>query len=59
MSSIPVERKKRGRPSTGAAPNIGIRLTPELIARIDASAAEHGESRSEAIRRLVGKALAS
>ncbi|GGK23871.1 ribbon-helix-helix protein, CopG family [Salinarimonas ramus] len=59
--SIPVEGKKRGRPPGSAyADPIPVRLTPEQIAEIDAwRARQAGEpSRSEAIRRLVGLALA-
>jgi hypothetical protein len=51
--SISVKQKKRGRPATGQAPFVGVRLTLELIARVEAWGAEEGLSRSEAIRRLV------
>jgi ribosomal protein L19E len=52
--SIPVKRKKRGRPATGQAPVSAIRLSVELTQAIDRWAARNkAASRSEAIRRLV------
>jgi Ribbon-helix-helix protein, copG family len=57
--SINVKRKRRGRPATGTAPLVGVRLVPALTGRIDAWAETNGVSRSEAIRRLIEQALAS
>jgi hypothetical protein len=53
--SINVLRKKRGRPATGQAPMLGVRLPTDLRNRIDIWAKREGgiPSRSEAIRRLV------
>jgi metal-responsive CopG/Arc/MetJ family transcriptional regulator len=54
-----IQQKKIGRPPTGATPVTSMRLAPELAARIDAWAAKQKDapSRSEAIRRLIEKAL--
>ena len=51
--------KKRGpgRPATGKDPFVGLRMPPELTARIDAWAEQHSIGRSEALRRLAEKAL--
>jgi hypothetical protein len=59
--SISVAQKKRGRPATGKTPIIGLRLPPELIARVDEWCAgrEDCTSRSDAIRKLVEMALAA
>ncbi|WP_441254542.1 ribbon-helix-helix domain-containing protein [Bradyrhizobium sp. 613_E4_N2_2] len=46
-------RPGAGRPATGRDPVSAIRLPTELTSQIDAWAAEHEVSRSEAIRRLV------
>jgi hypothetical protein len=53
--------KKRGRPATGKDPVTAIRLSVELRNRVDAWAADQADhpKRSEAIRRLVERALAS
>ncbi|WP_244434954.1 ribbon-helix-helix domain-containing protein [Methylocystis sp. SC2] len=58
--SIPVLQKKRGRPATGQDPLLNFRAPLEMIERIDAWAAKQKDapSRSEAIRRLLEKALA-
>ena len=57
--SIPVKRKKRGRPATGVDPLYGVRVPDALIQAIDQWAKENGSaSRSEAIRRLVELGLA-
>jgi hypothetical protein len=56
--SIAVKPKKRGRPATGKDPLVGIRIQPDLIARIERWAVGNDVSRSEAIRRLVEKGLA-
>jgi hypothetical protein len=60
MGSIPVLRKKRGRPATGQDPVTAIRLSLELRVAIDGWAArqEDKPARSEAIRRLIEQALA-
>jgi len=57
-------KKKRGRPFTGVDnrdPVTAIRLSPELRAQIDAWAARQDDNppRSEAIRRMIGQALAA
>jgi len=55
-----VKRKKKGRPATGTAPLVGVRLPQKLIDTIDGWANREGAaSRSEAIRRLLEQALAS
>jgi hypothetical protein len=52
------KRKKGGRPATGTDPFVGLRVPLRLIKRINAWASDKGvKSRSEAIRRLVEKAL--
>jgi len=61
-SSIAVTKKKRGRgrPPTGIRPHVGLRLYPDLEARLDAWIAEQSEpdlGRPEAIRRILDKAL--
>jgi Arc/MetJ-type ribon-helix-helix transcriptional regulator len=58
LKSISVKRKKRGRPPTGVDPLVGVRLPPQMISNIDRWAKENDLSRSEAIRRLLEKALA-
>jgi hypothetical protein len=57
--SIPVIRKKRGRPATGMDPVYALRIPPELVARVDfwAEAQDPPASRSEAIRALIEQAL--
>ncbi|MGA8613436.1 MAG: hypothetical protein WB760_17380 [Xanthobacteraceae bacterium] len=61
MKSIPVERKKRGRPPTGQDPVLALRLPPSLRSDIETWANEQKDkpSRSEAIRRLIEAALAA
>jgi hypothetical protein len=62
MSSIADSRKKRGRPKTGIGKPIGLRLYPELEARLDRWIKEQPApkpSRPEAIRRLVERGLGS
>jgi hypothetical protein len=51
--SIKVMPKKRGRPATGKDPQVIARMPAESIASVDAWAAAHETTRSEAIRRLV------
>jgi hypothetical protein len=57
--SIGLNKKKRGRPKTGRVPFVGVRMTPELRAKIEgwASTQPDGASLSEAIRRLIESAL--
>jgi hypothetical protein len=57
--SIPVVRKKRGRPATGQDPVSAIRLSLPLRAAIDNWAKQQPDqpSRSVAIRRLIEIAL--
>jgi ribosome-binding protein aMBF1 (putative translation factor) len=59
IAAIIVLRKKRGRPATGEAPILAVRLSHGLRARIDAWATHQNStpSRSEAIRRLLEYAL--
>jgi len=59
--SIPVIRKKRGRPPTGQDPVTAVRLSPALKSQIEDWAKQQPDnpSRSEAIRRLVERALAA
>jgi hypothetical protein len=59
--SIPVVRKKRGRPATGQDPVSAIRLSPALRSAIENWARQQDDkpSRSEAIRQLVEFALAA
>jgi predicted DNA binding CopG/RHH family protein len=55
-----VEHKKRGRPAGRKQDaTIGIRISEDLIERIEAWASKEGCSRAEAIRRLVELALKS
>jgi len=56
-STINDNPKKRGRPATGKDPMWGIRFAAAQRTAIDAYAADHGISRAEAIRRLIGQAL--
>jgi hypothetical protein len=51
--STKVAPKKRGRPGTGKDPHMAARMPPELIAEVEAWAAAHDTSRSDAFRRLV------
>jgi hypothetical protein len=55
------KRRKPGRPATGRDPVTAIRLSHEMRQSLDRWAAAQPDrpSRSEAIRRLVEKALAS
>jgi hypothetical protein len=49
-----------GRPPTGIGPAIGLRLYPDLEAKLDAwikAQPEPKPSKPEAIRRLLGRAL--
>jgi Arc/MetJ-type ribon-helix-helix transcriptional regulator len=57
--SIPVVRKKRGRPPTGQDPVTAVRLSSLLKSQIEDWAKQQPDnpSRSEAIRRLVKLAL--
>ena len=56
--SIRVKPKKRGRPATGKDPLVGARLPPALIDQLDAWASRGSIGRSEAMRRLLERALA-
>lgn len=46
-------KKRRGRPATGKDPHMAARMPAELIAEVEAWAASHDISRSDAFRRLV------
>ncbi len=61
IKSIPVLRKKRGRPPTGQDPVLALRLPPALRSLIETWAAQQKDkpSRSEAIRRLIEVALST
>jgi hypothetical protein len=55
-------QKKRGRPPTGIGPHVGLRLYPDLEARLDAWIAKQNEpdlGRPEAIRRILDQTLPS
>lgn len=52
-------KKQRGRPATGKDPHVTARMPLELIAQVEAWAAERDLGRSEAIRRLVEIGLKS
>jgi hypothetical protein len=51
--SISVKRKKVGRPATGTEPLYGVRISDDLMGRIERWGTENSATRSEAIRRLV------
>ena len=51
------ERKKRGRPAIGKDPGYGLRISDELIGRIQKWAAENSVKRSEAMRQLIDLGL--
>ena len=61
MAAIAEDKKnKGGRPRTGIGPSIGLRLYPDLEAKLDAWIEVQPEpkpSKPEAIRRLLGEAL--
>jgi len=56
----PVTPKKRGhgRPATGRDPFMTVRLPRELTKRIDKNARNHGETRSETMRRFLETGVA-
>jgi hypothetical protein len=54
---IAMKKTKRGRPRTGLRPFAGARFSKETLNAIDRYAKTHKVGRSEAIRRLVEKAL--
>jgi metal-responsive CopG/Arc/MetJ family transcriptional regulator len=55
--SISVTPKKRGRPATGRDPHLSLRLPEELLQAVEHHAEAVGETRSEAIRRLIEAGL--
>jgi hypothetical protein len=57
--AIRVKPKKRGRPATGKDPLVGARLPPEMIVQLDTWANRESVGRSEAMRCLLERALAS
>jgi metal-responsive CopG/Arc/MetJ family transcriptional regulator len=57
--SIKAIPKKRGRPATGKAPLVALRMPPRLIEQIDMWAEYQKTGRSDAIRRLVELGLAT
>jgi hypothetical protein len=59
MKYVEQKRRGRGRPATGQAPAIGLRLSAEEIQLIDEFAAELGIDRSKALRELLGQGYAA
>jgi hypothetical protein len=57
--SIPVKRKKAGRPATGTEPLYGLRIADPLMKQIMDWAKAQGATRSDAIRRLVELGLSN
>lgn len=59
MKSISVPQKKRGRPATGEAERVGVRMHEDLLHALDAWALSHPENlgRSESIRKIVRERL--
>jgi hypothetical protein len=58
MPSIPVDKKKRGRPAGRAFPlNIPVRVNDEILKALDKHSAKEGLSRSELIRQIVAEHL--
>jgi hypothetical protein len=57
--SIPVKRKRIGRPPTGITPIVGLRLPPQVRAKIEQWAGQQDDkpTLSEATRRLIDAAL--
>jgi hypothetical protein len=62
-SIVDIKNRKRGvgRPKTGIGPIIALRLYPDMQAELEAwiAAQDDQPSRPEAIRRLLGQALAA
>jgi hypothetical protein len=54
-----VARKKRGRPATGQDPHVSLRLPVEMIAAVDAWAAQQPDkpTRSKALRQLIARGM--
>ena len=52
-----IVKRPVGRPRTGESPALNARVSPELMKRIDASAAAKFETRPYAIRRLLAAGL--
>lgn len=57
MSTPQKPPKKVGRPSIGVDEWLGVRVSPELMAEIDAWAEAHNVKRSEAARQLLALGL--
>ena len=61
MASIPVNRKKRGRPPSANPkerdPLLGVRVPASLLSRLDAWAKAEGMGRPDAVRHLLTLAL--
>src|SRR5262245_50623417 len=55
--SIAAKHKRLGRPATGHDTIIGLRLASELTKKVDAWAAAHKTTRSDAIRQFIKIAL--
>jgi uncharacterized protein (DUF4415 family) len=60
MEKTITEKRKRGRPATGLGELIGVRIQPDLLARVDEYrlAQNPEQTRPEAIRALLDEALA-
>jgi hypothetical protein len=57
-STISVNKKRgRGRPATGHDKAVAVRLPEEVLARVDAWAADNEASRSDALRVLIERGL--
>jgi hypothetical protein len=58
-SSISAKQKKRGRgrPPTGVRPMIGLRVSGDETALVDAWGERHGMNRSDAIRAMIREVL--
>ena len=53
MSIEAKPKKKRGRPATGKDPQIGVRLPPSEINRLDNWASATGQTRASAARKAI------
>jgi len=54
-----VPQKKRGRPATGVAPRLGVRLPPSTLEKIERRAQKAGADKSETVRQLIDETLRS
>jgi hypothetical protein len=56
-STLPVNKKKMGRPATGHDPAVAARIPAETLAKLDAWAKANGCSRSAAVAVMVERGL--